>query len=397
MKRIIVILLIIGLAINSFGQSTLDIYKTGVLKLVPEYGYSEGVNWEEVFPDFNLVASGNPIGRYKSMAISSDGSVFVSNYSSYSIQKFDANGKPLFSFGTKGNREQDFLKRPTLGGVVGEKYVFTHEHNGHIKLFTLDGRYAKTITLDYMPIKGIALTSNRIAIIGHVPRGEAGVRYVVTVINPETGEQKIIKKFDNLWNNNKLMIKRDNYVYSYSPLSSQAQVVIRPHPSGGILVGTTNSSQLELHSSDGLIEKKFNLDFKAIPYPEDLKKQFISMLEGMVEKGQLKKDDIASVYKDDFFIKTMPYYYNLLVDGDGNILVFKYIDKDIDHFFRVLSFTDEGKVIGDAILDVIDYKLVLNYRFDELAFSKNNVIGLVQPANGNREAVRLVRFEMRGK
>lgn len=385
------------IASYAWGQSIADIYKSGEMVLMPDKSYADGVNWKSVFPDFDLVTNGNPIGRYKSMAVAPDGSVFVGNYSSYSIQKFDSNGKPLFSFGKRGSGDADFKQRPTLGGVVGGKYVFTHEHNGNIKLFTLDGKYAKTIVLDYMPTKAIALNNNNIAVVGHVAMAKINVRYVITIIDPETGEKNIIKKFDDLWEQSGLVINKDGYMWSYTPFGSSKSLIARALPDGNLAVGVTSSDQIEIYSPEGKLVRSFKLDYSALPYPEEMKLQFISRFEKMVDEGKLTKLEIEPIYKEGFFQKRLPFYYNFLVDTDGNILVFRFVDEDVDHKFRVYTFDGTGKNIGDVVLKTNDFKLNLQYRFDELVFHKNKVIALVQPTGNTKEPYHLVRFDVKGK
>ncbi|HPV57501.1 MAG TPA: hypothetical protein PKW61_10270, partial [Tenuifilaceae bacterium] len=192
MKKLTVFLMTMAFLYAVKGQSLLDIYKSGKASLEPESSFAVGANWEKIFPDYLEVSYGNSIGYYKSIAVASDGSVFVGNYSSYTIQKFNSKGELVLTFGKKGKGVGEFSERPTLGGVIGNKYVFTHELNGHIKIFSTDGNYIKTIKVDYMPLKTIAC-GTKIALVGFVV-ARTNDRRVITIIDPETEEQKIIKK-----------------------------------------------------------------------------------------------------------------------------------------------------------------------------------------------------------
>ena len=393
MKRIGLLLIAFAFAFQASGQSLLEAYKTGKVTLEPDQSYAAGQNWQSIYPDYNTTDYHNPIGKYKSIAVAPDGSIFVGNYSTYTIQKFDVNGKLVNTFGRKGKDDGDFKERPTLGGVVGGKYVFTHEHNGNVKLFTLDGKYAKTIKLDYMPLKTIALTSSKIAIVGHVPMG-GSVRYVITIIDPETGEQLIIRKMDNLWSQNGLTIKKDKGMFSMSPAFSGNDIVVRALPDGNLLLGVNKQDKLEILSPTGELVKSFKLDFTPPAYPKEIKEEFISNVEKRVAAGQFTKEEVAPIYKDDFFPKNTPFFYNMLVDSDGNLLVFRFVDEDVDHKFRVYSFDSNGKNIAEATLEVPNYKLSLNNRFEDIVFFKGKVIGLLQP-KGENTTSRLVRFDVK--
>jgi hypothetical protein len=392
MKRLKMFLLISIFAFQAMGQSLLQLYQTGRLKLIPDENYAKGTDWNAVFPDYKLVSGGNAIGRYKSIAVAPDGSIFVGNYSSYTIQKFNSDGKLLKSFGKKGNADADFKQRPTLGGVVGGKYVFTHEHNGHIKLFTLNGEFVKNIVLDYMPLKAIALDSNKIAVVGHVPMGEK-VRYVVTLIDSESGTTNIIRRFDDIFDRNvSLSVNKDGYLYSCSPMASSVSIIIRAIPNGNILVGETDSKRVEIYNSNGKLTNSFDLDFTNLTYPEDLKKEFTAQMEEMVDDGKFSKSEISPIYDKDFFPKHMPFFYNILVDPNGNLLVFMFTDEDVDHKFRVFAFDSKGKNLAEATLEIPNFSLSLNYRFEELAFHDGNIIGLLQ-SNDKESAARLVKLK----
>lgn len=384
----------ITFALQANGQPLLDIYKTGTVNLVPEGGFAQGQNWNEIFPDYSTIVHGNAIGSYKSIAVAPDGSTFVGNYSSYTIQKFDANGKLILTFGKKGKEEGDFKERPTLGGVVNGKYVFTHEHNGQIKLFTLDGNYAKTLKVDYMPLKVIAL-ANKIALVGHVPM-EGKVRYVITIIDPETGSQSIIKKYDNIWEPS-LVVNKVSYVYSFTPSFTRSEIIIRALSNGNILVGINTQKSLEIYSPEGRLVNSFNLDFAPLAYPEDLKKEFTTSLEKRVAENKLTKEDISAVYKSDFFPKNTPFYYNILIDSDDNILVFRFTEEDVDHKFMVYTFDSKGQHTAESTLNIDGYNLSLSPRFNEVAFYKGKIIGLLTKKDDSKQAASLIRFELKGR
>lgn len=411
MKKLKVLLIIVGFALQTSGQSLLDIYKTGTLKLVPEEEYAKGVSWDVVFPDSQKKLKGLPtdlhesvdlnknlaVGLNKSLAVAPDGSVFVGNKSSHSISKFDPKGQFLFTFGKQGKGEEDFKGNPTMGGVVGGKYVFTFEVNGHVKLFTLDGKFVKNIKLDYMPLRAVALQSNGIAVLGHVPMKNS-VRYVITVINPDTGETEIIKKFDNLWGREySLVLKKPQFVISFIPMFSKEDLIIRGLPDGNILFGTTFSNSLSVFSPNGKHVKDVTLEYKSLPYPEDLKKEFVTRMEQRVHDGKFTKDDIEPIYGENFFRKTMPYYYNFMVDAEGNILVFKFTDEDVDHKFNVYTYDGSGKFVGEVTLESTGYSMALEYRIENVVFHNDKAIGILNLQKDSSVPPQLLRFHLKGK
>lgn len=393
MKKLTVLFMSIAFVYAVNGQSLIDVYKSGKVSFEPESNFAVGANWEKIFPDYSEVSYGNSIGYYKSIAVASDGSIFVGNYSSYTIQKFNSKGELVLTFGKKGKSVGEFSERPTLGGVIGNKYVFTHELNGHIKIFSTEGNYIKTIKVDYMPLKTIAC-GTKIALIGFVPSGTKE-RKVITIIDPETEEQKIIKKYDDFSNGSMVVINKNNYMFSFSPMFTNSELMLRSLPNGNLIVGINTQKLFEEYSVDGKLVKSFSLDFEAPAYPEDLKKEFISGVEKRIEDKKFTKEDVAEAYKPDFFPKNTPYYYNFLVDSDGNLLVFRFIDEDVDHKFRVYSFDSNGKSLAEATLDVAGYKLSLNYRFEELCFHNGYVFGLLHPKLDKMQPLQLVKFKVK--
>ncbi|MGE0090638.1 MAG: hypothetical protein AB7S50_14290 [Bacteroidales bacterium] len=396
MKKIILFISILFIYLVSYGQILSDLYKTGKIILEQDKNFAKEMDWNKIFPDSKAELDNKNVEKDKSIAIAPDGSIFVTNYNSYSIHKFSSEGKFLFSFGKKGSTEGDFINRPTLGGVVGEKYVFTHENKGHIKLFSLDGTYIKTIVLDYGPTKTFALTSNKIAVICFVTM-KKNARYVVTIIDPETGNKQIIKRFDDVWQDNTLLtITKNKGMYSFWPSFTKVDVIARPLPNGNLIIGVTNRKTIEEYSPEGKLIKSFELDFSPLPYPYELKDEFIKTQEQKVTEGKFSKEDIAPIYNENFFPKNMPYYYNILVDSDGNILVFKFVDEDVDHEFSVYSYNSNGKRIANTNLEVEGYKLGLHYRFEEIVFFNGKIIGLLNSSENINEPMTLVKFNIKG-
>jgi len=393
MKKLTVFLMTMAFLYAVKGQSLLDIYKSGKASLEPESSFAVGANWEKIFPDYLEVSYGNSIGYYKSIAVASDGSVFVGNYSSYTIQKFNSKGELVLTFGKKGKGVGEFSERPTLRGVIGNKYVFTHELNGHIKIFSTDGNYIKTIKVDYMPLKTIAC-GTKIALVGFVV-ARTNDRRVITIIDPETEEQKIIKKYDNVSKGSMVVVNKDNYMYSSSPFFTKTELIMRALPNGNLIVGINTLNIIETYSAEGKLLKSFNLDFNPPAYPEESKKEFVARIEKSVAENKFTKEDVSEVYEPNFFPKNTPYYYNFLVDSDGNLLVFRFIDEDVDHKFRVYSFDSNGKSLAETTLDVSGFKLSLNYRFEDLCFFNGFAYGLLHPKSDKMQPLQLVKFKVK--
>ena len=208
----------------------------------------------------------------------------------------------------------------------------------------------------------------------------------------------MITRYDNVFSSKVLTLKREEYIISWNPQVSENHFFIRALPDGNLLAGSSFSNTLTVFTPEGKVVREIELDYPALAYPEEMKKEFISRIEAMEKKEEkITKADIAPIYKDDFFQKTMPFYYNILVDVEGNILVFRYVDKDVDHMFRVYTYSSDGKWIGDTIIDLTGYKMGLNNRMDEVFFHGKHLYGILQPISDKISPPQLVRFNLRGK
>ena len=178
---------------------------------------------------------------------------------------------------------------------------------------------------------------------------------------------------------------------------TSTDIQIRALPNGNLLVGITNSNKIDIYSPKGELKGSVELNYSPLPYPEDLKKEFIKRIELIVEKGKLEKEKVASIYGKEFFPANMPYYYNFIVDPEGNILVFKFTDEDIDHKFNVYTYDGSGKFIGEVTLESKDYSMALDHKTENVVFYKDKVIGILNSQKDYSVPPKLVRFQLKGK
>ena len=76
----------------------------------------------------------------RSIAVDSEGMLFVSDYGNHRVQVFARNGQFVFSFGKKGSGQGE-LNGPR-GGCVDASYVYVAENsNNCLSVFTKDGQF----------------------------------------------------------------------------------------------------------------------------------------------------------------------------------------------------------------------------------------------------------------
>lgn len=395
MRTILTAAALMLLSVSANSQSLLDIYKKGEINLTPDYGFAQSTDWEKLFSDYSETKYGNPIGTYKDLVMSDDGLIFVSNYSGYSIYKFDSDGDFVMQFGSEGNATGEFRNRPSLHGVLDNKYVFTSEHNGRLNFFDLDGKFIKLVELDYMPLECIALGNGKIAVVGHVPYGGGDVRYIVAVKDINTADENIVSSFiikDNERRN--ITFKMNDGLMSIGNPFSKTDIFIRRSLNGNLIVGYSNREEIEVYDPDGSLLKSFKHNIVPITISEEDKQEFRQSVKKSLEKANIPEDISAKTDAPDFFPDHMPYFYNMLVDSDGNLLVFGYNETDIRHKFRVYSYLPDGKFICETVLNADNFDIKLNKKFNQLCFHERYLYGIAPKADETGIPLKLVKFKL---
>ena len=109
MKKLTFALLFAFFVMSVSAQKLIDVYKKGIVKLLPDAEYAQGNNWDKVFETYSDTLYGKPMGNRKSLHLMPDGSVVVNHaYRNY-YTKFSPNGSFEKEFGVKNN-----------GGLTGD-------------------------------------------------------------------------------------------------------------------------------------------------------------------------------------------------------------------------------------------------------------------------------------
>jgi hypothetical protein len=88
------------------------------------------------------------------------------------------------------------------------------------------------------------------------------------------------------------------------------------------------------------------------------------------------------------------FYREILLDGEGNILIFKSIEcfENCNEVFQVYS--PEGKFICEATIDKGDYDFKIDRRFKNIVFMKRAIFGLFQLKDSDDISLRLVKVDL---
>jgi len=114
-------------------------------------------------------------------------------------------------------------------------------------------------------------------------------------------------------------------------------------------------------------------------------------------KSKLKKNGIDISYAEQvnekgFFPEHLPYFYNLIVDRQNNLLFFIYTNDDKDYAFR--AYTTDGKFLGESEFKIEGYDLLAN----ENAFIfKNNYLYTIALKKGSEYPARIIKCKLISK
>jgi len=375
----------------------MDIYKKGEIKLVPDPGFGKGMDWEEMFYDLA-----------KRVSIAPDGSIFVSNIRQHNIQKFDKSGKLLLTFGQKGQGPGDFINPGDIS-ILDDKYLIVRENNPNrrISLFDLKGKFVRIIKNKNFVFHCVALKNNKLALnkfkyLNEYDRTKDLVTIVeIYILDINTGQEVFLTS-------SRLKMRIKKFGNKKRQRSFREDYFLRRTKDGNLLVGFASKNKICIYNPLGKEINSFNLNIERKKFtPEIRQKRVEHMIKGMEGDTRFPKkmrDSNVKYFKSnrkEVMADTPEYfysYYDLKIDGDGNILVLlnnktmSGYDENWVPVYRV--YTSEGVFIGEVKIDFGPYKPIsfLN-NFKE--FFGNNLVGLFERRDSDDIVIELLKMHLK--
>lgn len=374
-------------------QTLLDVYQKGIIKLTPDKNYGNHTNWNHLFDDKDKVVYGNPVGKMKSIAVSDNGEVFIGNYSKYNIYKLDQTGNYVKKFGKKGGKKGEFLYRPTLRGILDNKYVFASDHQGRIQFYDLDGNFHKMVKIDYMPLQIVALKDNKIAIWGHVPyNGE--VKYIVSIKDIETNKEIIVDSyFNSLTNLKAVRIKlKDGTLFSFSPTGVRDRTIIESTPEGNLIVGHNVQDKLSVYNPDGQKIQTINLQQSPKKTTAEEKEKFIRKIKQFLLEKDLYEENKELLNDPNIYPGIRPIFYAVKTDYQGNILIFHFSEQEGNSFF---VYDKKGSYICETTIKPGKYKIDINSGFSTFQIHPNGLYAYVSVIDSETSEIKIIRTQLK--
>jgi hypothetical protein len=434
MKRMVFILIILLCWNAVHAQKMIDIYKKGQVKLVADKSYGAGNNWELLFNHYydTLNSIDKVENRNKKIIVAPDGCVFMSHKNRHEIWKFGPDGNLIKKFGVKGGKPDQFPMIPNIQTIVDGKYILTCDANSHLRLFDFEGKHYKSHTLDYMTRGFQSLGNGELLAIGTVmwKQTEPGTnitsyrwRDIIVRLNIFSGEEKILySMFEPVDMQLKNTESKDKVVmFSVSTPDGKIRLpndmaFTRPCFSllgdGRFLLSNAETGEVKVFSKEGREVSSFKLDIKPLALTEEDVMQNYKMVERNFSKSivDIKKSERSEEqkqkiieqagnelkskdrYKDiSNYYPYLPYFSNILLDDEGNFLVFEYT-KNESNLFNVIAYDDAGTKLATTSFQCDDYDIY--FSGNTFVISKGYVYAVAKLKNAKGMPLRLVKFKM---
>ena len=424
MKHLIIIVSLLFSANAVFAQSLIDIYKKGTIKLVPDTEYGQGNDWEKVFATYYDTLYNRPMGERKSIILMPDGSAVVNHaYRNY-YSKFDPTGKFVKEFGVTNSSGKQFQKVNGIEGVLNNTFFTGLDNMGKMLCFDFNGKYVKSLKLDYMTKGMIPLSDNKFAVVGWVIWKEK-FRDFVSIVDYNTNQEKVI--WEHFTERNELGEHKKLFNYSYkfkergafscttmpyskyTGLASPPQIayvknklIIALPATGEILAYDINGKLISKEKitwgkNEISVEEQKEIQKKAIAkYKEG---NFIAANWVSREEMEIARQTIVQQMEDDLSKITVPIpipaFSTIIKDSDNNLLFFEIPKENGDNKFNVWVYDNGGQFIGQSSFECDEYNLVINP--SKMVFHKGYIYSLQTLKGAKGNPLRLVRFKLTNK
>jgi len=393
-KEIFVAILVLSLGTLLWCNSLQDHYKKGKITLKAVEDFGAGNDWEELFYD-----------PYKDMTIAPDGSIFVVNDRTNNIFKFSNKGRLLLKFGRQGKGPSDF-DGPDDPSILDNKYLVIGEHasNRRFSIWDFNGKCVRVARTTTSVFYLTAIRDNRVAYYYYSqnPEKKNDFQSIVTIIIKDTlsGPEKVLEKItlpDRSW------IKTGKHgAANYGNFFGE--VFLAQTSDGNLAVGISNQPKIRIFSPNGNVIRSFDLHITPVTvtskYIKDFEYNTKMELQKDIENASNSatreaytrlKTSFASFDLSNIFDKYLPLYNEILVDSEGNFLVFKFTEcqKDCDPVFQVYS--KDGEYICETVLDRGKYDVVIDPRFRKICFTSDGIYGLFMEKGDEDEVLKLIK------
>jgi hypothetical protein len=360
-----------------------DVYKRGTIRLSPDPEFGKNTDWKTIFP----VASG------RNIVIAEDGSIYVGRSGQNNVYKFDKDGNFLKEFIEKAKISKSVYSwlRPT--SILDDNFVVVKKYD-KICLYNQNGSFVKSLKMEYPITDCLALKDNKIALAGSVLYKGGRFKRLVGIKDVDTEKENILSYFMDDFSKGTVQIKlKDNISVGFGNPLSRIRVFVERSPEGNLIAGYSHKPEIIVYSPDGERLKSFNLNINPLKISEKVREEYYEGVQKTVKKYDLPEDEIKKIMaRQDLVPEYRPYFYDLMVDPEGNILVFIYTEENGTHTFQVYS--SGGIFICESVIDPGDFQIKISPNTRNLVFFKGYLYALVRPNKTDSGFSRLIKVKL---
>jgi hypothetical protein len=366
--------------------SQIDFYKKGLIKLEadPNFGQQTAQSVSLYDTRCDLLRAPN-------------GSLFIAAVTDHCIYIFSPEGKYIGKHGHEGQGPGD-LYFPGDLSVLDGRYLVIGEYatSRRVSLFDLEGNFVKLLKTDRNASTTVALRDNKIAYttyeFGPMKNQVQEFTTIIIIKDVETKKETAIDEFRT-----QRKFNRSSGGGGFVNVAGSGEMLIAQTKNGNLLVGKTVSNELKIFLPEGKLLQSFTLKMDPVQVTRDYVRRYKEMIIQDMEERGMNPSVIAALKKtpyEDMFGKYLPYFKEILVDSEGNILICKKTDciEDCSEVFQVYS--PEGKYICEFTIDSGIYEVTIDRRFKNIIFANDAVYGLFPLKESQESALQLIRVKL---
>jgi hypothetical protein len=371
-------------------EDVLDAYRSGPIRLEPDAEFGKDTDWNALF-----------YHRFCDMTTAPDGSIFIASSRQHKIFKFDPDGTLIKSFGRKGQGPGDFNMPGDLS-ILDDRLLVVGEYAlGHrISLFDLEGKFQKILKTRRPPYRPIALRDGRIAYIVASYRrdGPSNTKNISSVVIRDINSDRVIKVAEFEFNSASLRIGQSSY--SFGGGATNGRALIASSKDGDLIVGNSLNPFFEVFSPEGAKLSTIPLNMEPIPVTKQLidgfKKYHLAQLRSESNSQDQDQERLKLLRKaswDHMFGANLPLYREIMMDTEGNLIVFAATDcwGDCPKLFQVYS--PEGEFVCDTEVIEGAFWLTIDPRIQNMCFTRQGLIAMVVVKDAEEFELRVIKVD----
>lgn len=398
MKKLIVINIIITITITLKAQNLTEVYKHEKINLVEVEDFAQGNNWDEIFHDYNEKAGARPIGLMRYIEVKDNGLIFLTRRASSTVLEFDKNGKYISQFQNTISKSKT-TNEEIFNNEKDDKYLVYGDYvKGTMAFFDLDGNFIKSQKVNYGVTECFPLRNGKYAHVGFVVWAGGKIRRISVISDIHTDDHKIVFSHLSDGCSQRITVKMGKGLGMIT-MPYKDNIISRRTTNGNLLVAFNNIDEIKIISPKEETVKKIHLNFTPRGFTkndrDEFKKQVnLTEFSGTDTDGTQKRfkpsaEELKKLDDPDFYPKHLPYFYDLRVDSENNLLVFIYTENEINPTFRAYSI-DTGEFLGQATLSSEEYEIKTN----QIEFHNGYLYGILPLKNADGNPLRLVKFKL---